>query len=158
MHNEREKIEEVKMITVIEDEESEESSDQIKLQDRDDLVLLETKNNSSIDDVKYGKELSDRQLKQAKELVKKYADIFSDIPKKTNLEKLKVALRSDECVQLRPYPIPFHLREKVDKEIDQMLQMGVIEKVDYLTKYCSPIVTVKKPDGSLRLCKLQKNK
>ena len=152
VHNEREKSEEVKMITVIEDEESEESSDHIKLQDRDDLVLLETKNTSSVDDVKYGKELSDRQLKQAKELVKKYADIFSDIPKRTNLEKLKVALRSDECVQLRPYPIPFHLREKVDKEIDQMLQMGVIEKVDYPTKYCSPIVTVKKPDGSLRLC------
>ena len=30
--------------------------------------------------------------------------------------------------------------------------MGVIEKVDYPVKYCSPIVTVKKPDGSLRLC------
>ena len=90
VHNEREKLEEVKMITVIEDEESEESSDQIKLQDRDDLVLLETKNNRSIDDVKYGKELSDRQLKQAKELVKKYADIFSDIPKRTNFRKLKV--------------------------------------------------------------------
>ena len=33
-----------------------------------------------------------------------------------------------------------------------MLQMGAIEKVDNPTKYCSPIVTVKKPDGSLRLC------
>ena len=49
--------EEVKMIRVIEDEDSEENPDQIKLQDRNDLILFESKN-SSMNDVKYGKELS----------------------------------------------------------------------------------------------------
>ena len=65
VHIERQE-EEIKMITVIEDEDSEENLDQIKLQDRNDLILFESKNNSSTNDVKYGKELSEEQLRQAK--------------------------------------------------------------------------------------------
>ena len=152
VHNERQKQEEINTLTVVEDEDGDEDHDQIKIQDRNDLILLESKNNSSISDVKYGEQLTNKQLKEAKDLVNKYSDIFSDVPKRTNLETFKVTLRSNDCVQLKPYPIPYHLREQVEKEIDDMLQMGVIEKVDYPTKYCSPIVTVKKPDGSLRLC------
>ena len=56
VHSERESPEEAaKMVTsVLEDEESDESSDMVKLQNREDLILMETENSSSIDDVIYG--------------------------------------------------------------------------------------------------------
>ena len=153
-YNHREESnEKVRMVTsVIEDEESDEGPGLIKLQDRKDLILVETKNLSSIHDIRFGEELTDKQVREAKNLVAQYQDIFSDIPKRTNLESLKITLRSDECVQSRPYPVPVHLKEKLDTEIDEMLKLGIISKVSYPSKFCSPIVTVKKPDGSLRIC------
>jgi len=40
--------------------------------------------------------------------------------------------------------------ETLDKEIESMLSMGVIEPSS--AAYASPVVMVKKPDGSTRFC------
>ena len=42
------------------------------------------------------------------------------------------------------------MRETLDKEIDNMLSKGVIEPSS--SAYASPVVMVKKPDGSTRVC------
>jgi len=42
------------------------------------------------------------------------------------------------------------MREAVDMELDSMLASGVIEPST--ASYASPIVVVKKPDGSNRIC------
>ena len=42
------------------------------------------------------------------------------------------------------------MQEIIDKEIDDMLAMGVIERSE--APYASPLVLVKKPDGSYRVC------
>jgi len=42
------------------------------------------------------------------------------------------------------------MRKSVDKEIDSMLASGIIEPSTAI--YASPIVVVKKPDGSDRIC------
>ena len=42
------------------------------------------------------------------------------------------------------------MRQIVNDEVSQMLEDGIIEKTD--SPYASPIVMVKKPDGSYRLC------
>ena len=47
----------------------------------------------------------------------------------------------------RPYNTPLSLRDSVDKEIDWLLAQGYIRD-----KWASPMVTVKKPDGSARIC------
>ena len=42
------------------------------------------------------------------------------------------------------------MRETLDKEIDSMMKMGVIESSS--AAYASPVVMVKKSDGSTRVC------
>jgi len=53
-------------------------------------------------------------------------------------------------VRHKLYPVPYKMQEVIDKEIDVMLSMGVIEHSE--APYASPLVLVKKPDGSYRVC------
>ena len=42
--------------------------------------------------------------------------------------------------------------DKTKCEIDRMLQMGVISKVERHTEWCSPMVVTPKPNGDVRIC------
>ena len=53
-------------------------------------------------------------------------------------------------VYQRPYPMPHMKRAAADKEIDMMLQMGVIRPSS--SPYASPILLVPKKDGTIRFC------
>ena len=49
--------------------------------------------------------------------------------------------------------IPFHLREAVDKKIEELLRMDIIEKVEGPTPWVNPVVVVPKAkDTDIRLC------
>ena len=50
--------------------------------------------------------------------------------------------------------IPFHLRTKVDKELNRLLEEDIIERVPDMeaTEWISPVVIVPKKDDSIRLC------
>ena len=50
----------------------------------------------------------------------------------------------------RTYPIPLHYRDEVEKEVQQMLANGVIERAS--SPYINPLVVVTKPNGSIRVC------
>ena len=61
-----------------------------------------------------------------------------------------IQLTSTKPIRSKAYPLPFALRESAGKELDFMLASGVIEPST--APYASPIVVVKKPDGSNRIC------
>ncbi len=94
--------------------------------------------------------LSTNQEVEVKNLLTEFQDVFSDVPKVTNLGEHHIELTSSEPIRSKAYPLPFAMREAVDKEIDLMLASGVIEPST--ASYASPIVVVKKPDGSNRIC------
>ena len=50
--------------------------------------------------------------------------------------------------------IPFHLRDKVDAEIQRLIDLDIIERVNGPTDWVSPIVVVNKPHspGEVRIC------
>jgi len=50
----------------------------------------------------------------------------------------------------KSYPIPYKMQKDIDKEIDDMLAMGVTERSE--APYASPLVLVKKPDNTYRVC------
>ena len=53
-------------------------------------------------------------------------------------------------VHSKPYPIPHAMQEVVEKELETMLSLGIIEPST--SAYASPIVIVRKPDGTNRVC------
>ena len=87
-------------------------------------------------------ELSAAQQSEIRELLDEYSEIFSDVPRVTHLIEHKVELTETEPIKHKPYPIPYKMQEIIDKEIDEMLRMGVIEHSE--APYASPLVLVKK--------------
>jgi len=100
--------------------------------------------------VKFNPELSEEQQTEIKELLEKYRNIFTDVPSITNHSEHRIKLTTDEPIKGKAYSLPHAMRKTLDKEIDSMLSMGVVEKLT--AAYASPVVTVKNPDGSTRVC------
>ena len=73
-------------------------------------------------------QLSAEQRNQVKDLLIEYEEVFSDVPKVTHLIEHKVELTESEPVKRKPYPIPYKMQEVIDKEIEDMLAMGIIER------------------------------
>lgn len=100
--------------------------------------------------VNVNSDLSPNQTAGLKNLIYEFKDIFTDKPGLTELVKHVINVTDQSPIRERPYPIPFSTRESLEKEIDKMLQEGIIEKSN--SEYCAPIVLVKKPDNTFRFC------
>lgn len=102
-------------------------------------------------DVKVNPELTDDEQRIIWDLIEEYGDIFSDVPTPTNLITFDIKLKSDEPIKQKPYKIPVHLVNTVEKELEKMLKLGWIERSD--SPYTSPMVIVKKRDSpEIRIC------
>ncbi|KAK3752378.1 hypothetical protein QZH41_000375 [Actinostola sp. cb2023] len=79
-------------------------------------------------------------------LMQRYPELFED--KIGQLKDYEVKLHIDPDVKPVAQPhrrVPFHLRAKVEEEINQLLDADVIEKVEGPTPWVSPIVVTPKP-------------
>ena len=78
--------------------------------------------------------------------------LFSGIGK---LRGKTVKLHIDPDVSPKQQPhrrIPFHVRSDVEKELQRLEDLDIIEKVDGPTPWISPIVVVPKKSGEVRIC------
>jgi hypothetical protein len=114
------------------------------------LDLYNSKQTETYKDVDINPSLEERQKGELLKLLKEYGDIFSDVPGKTDIVKHEIHVTSSEPVRLKAYPTPYHLQSEIDKEIEIMLNNGIIERSE--SAYAAPLVVVKKADGSNRLC------
>ena len=48
--------------------------------------------------------------------------------------------------------VPYHMYEKVQSELQHMVQLGVIQPISEPTEWCSPMVVVPKMIGGVRIC------
>ncbi|XP_068213666.1 uncharacterized protein, partial [Palaemon carinicauda] len=119
-------------------------------EDEELLEIAPTSGSETIKDIMFGLNLDLHQERQIKELVREYEDIFTDIPGTSNKGEHKIELTSHEPVRSKPYPVPYGVRASLRKEIKDMLDMGIIQ--ESASPYASPVVMVKKSDGSNRVC------
>ncbi|GFO14304.1 Pol polyprotein [Plakobranchus ocellatus] len=112
--------------------------------------MLEPKRKEYPKDVTISEHLTPQQNKEARELLQTFADTLSDKPGKTERVEHKIRLTDETPFRMKQYPLPVHAMDEVDKEINFMLESGIISKST--SPYASPITVVMKKDVAIRLC------
>ncbi|XP_033112261.1 uncharacterized protein LOC117113126 [Anneissia japonica] len=94
--------------------------------------------------------VNDEQKDELKALLCNHANVFSDVSGRTYLITHTIKTQeSPSSVRQRAYRTPHSLKELVKKEIDSMLELGVIEPTT--SAYASPIIAIKKSATEIRL-------
>jgi hypothetical protein len=114
----------------------EEDNPELAVNDEELMIHYNVKQKESYLNVKYAENISQVKLKELKNLVCEYKDIFSDVPTITNLDEHKIDLTDEHPVRCKPYPVPLHLENALNREIDDMLKAGLIEPSE--AYYASP--------------------
>ena len=86
-------------------------------------------------------------------------EIFSQYPSAFNgvgkLKKIELQLHIDQSitpVAQKFRRIPFHLLKIQEEKVDELIELGIVEKVSDPTGWVSPLTCVTKPDGETRVC------
>jgi len=114
-----------------------------------ELEALNPLQKETVRRVRISPELSETQQADIRVFLDEYKDIFTDVPSITTLGEHKIQLTTSEPIKEKEYSLPDAMTETLDEEIDSMLAMGVIEESS--ATYASPVVMVKKRNGSTRL-------
>ena len=83
-------------------------------------------------------------------LINEYSDCFGEIGSLSKVHHLTIDGNFSPVIQA-PRKVPFALREKLKDELDRMMRLGIIDKVDGPTDWVSNLVIVEKPNGKLRV-------
>lgn len=93
------------------------------------------------------------QKRQLRDLLNCFADIFAAKDKDcthTNLVQHEIDTGEATPIRLRPRRLPFAKRAAAEKQIQEMLEAGVIEPSS--SPWAAPVVLVRKKDGTWRFC------
>ena len=84
-------------------------------------------------------------------LLKKHEKIFDDELGLIKGVKAQMRLRDHDPVFCRARPVPYAIRDRVEKALDDFVRLGTISRVE-TSDYASPTVNVEKPNGDIRVC------
>lgn len=88
---------------------------------------------------------------RVEDYISQYTDVFTGEGKLEGLLHLEID-KNMQPVQLPTRKVPIALREPLKQELDRLLNIGVIRKVDIPTNWISALVVTTKKNGKVRLC------
>lgn len=97
-----------------------------------------------------GEYLTTKQKYDLRQMLHRYEAGLTDIPGKTTLMKLSIELKDGKPIRSKPCPIIFAMQEELDKGIQHMIDLGVIEPSQ--SPYSTPLLIVKQKGMSNRYC------
>ena len=118
-----------------------------------DWELLRMLEDEYIDEPKEPPDLTKEQQSQLDQLLEEYQDIIAkddDLPGHTNVVQHNIITDNTLPIKQRPYHLSPTEHEFVGKEIDHMIQQGIVQPSS--SPWASPIVLVKKKNGKTRFC------
>jgi hypothetical protein len=88
---------------------------------------------------------------ELRDVLHDFAHVFSEVPGKTSMVSHRIDLvEGARPVRQYPYRLNPEKMARVDKEVSQLLEAGIIEESE--SPWAAPIVLVPKPNGTDRLC------
>jgi hypothetical protein len=93
------------------------------------------------------------QEKELRELLENFVEVFKEptglSPKRPKEHTINLKAGCD-AVNVRPYRYPHHHKNEIEKQVKELLATGVIRH--NINSFSSPVILVKKKDGSWRMC------
>ncbi|CAM4657216.1 unnamed protein product [Caretta caretta] len=113
-------------------------------------VYYEGKCAGGVEEVNLSMTLGRIQRQQIQELCTSYAPTFSATPGLTERAYHSIDTGNAHPIRVQPYRVSPQAKIAIEREIQDMLQMGVIRPSE--SAWASPVVLVPKPDGEIRFC------
>ncbi|XP_067636959.1 uncharacterized protein K02A2.6 isoform X1 [Eurosta solidaginis] len=105
-----------------------------------------------IDDDSSKNDISHNNINSISEIEQQFSEIFEERVGCISDLVCSLKLRQGaKPVFLKERPVPFAIREKVERELDNLERDGIITKIN-TSNWGSPLVVIPKPDGNVRLC------
>lgn len=94
--------------------------------------------------------LTDQQLDELKTTLQHFDAVFQDTPGQADVTPFRIETGDAKPISAYPRRIPDRWRSKIQQEVKNLLQAGVI--VPSRSPWASPIVPVPKPNNEVRMC------
>ena len=86
------------------------------------------------------------------DILKKYKSVFTEQSGKVKGVQATLTLKENAQPKFcKARPVPYALKDKVEKELERLENEGIIQKVDH-SDWATPIVAVPKGDNTVRIC------
>ncbi|XP_022785142.1 uncharacterized protein LOC111325577 [Stylophora pistillata] len=96
--------------------------------------------------------VTERNKDDPESLKEEFKSLLGGIGKVLN-KQVKLHIDPDVTPRQQPHRrIPFHVRDDVEKELERLEKLDIIEKVEGPTPWISPIVVVPNKSGEVRIC------
>ena len=85
-------------------------------------------------------------------VLEKYGDLFKEELGTLKGVEVKLVVPENATAKFfKPRPVPYAIRGAIERDLERLEKLGVIEQVNY-SHWAAPIVAVPKPNGAVRIC------
>ena len=88
----------------------------------------------------------------SEDVANQFPELFTGLGKLKDNYKFKLKSDATPFALTTPRRVALPLLPKVKAELQRMVDLGVIEKIDSPTEWCAGLVVVPKSDGRVRMC------
>lgn len=95
--------------------------------------------------------LTPERAQEVRDVFASFAELFSIIPGIAKVGEHKIVLKEGHApTKSYPYRVPEMLKAEVEKQVNELLEQGLIYPTN--SPFAHPVVCVSKKDGAIRLC------